>query len=99
MASTIDIQRSKRRQAGKKTRREPPWNVVLHNDWINSMPRVIVILKKIIPGMSYTKATKIMLTAHSSGKATVKRCHKELAELYKEQLQSEDLTVSIEPVK
>ena len=97
MANETRFKKSQRSQTGNKARPEPPWNVVLHNDWDNSMPRVVVILKRVIPGMSYKKATKIMWEAHTSGKATVKRCHKELAELYKEQLQTEGLTVSIEP--
>ena len=84
-------------QVRNKDRTEPPWNVVLHNDWDNSMPRVVLILKKIIPGMSIKKATTIMYVAHSTGKAVVKRCHKELAELYKELLQGEGLTISLEP--
>ncbi len=73
----------------RKTRTEPPWNVILHNDWENSMPRVVVILKKVIPGMTIKKATKIMYEAHSSGQAVVKSCHKELAELYEERLRAE----------
>jgi ATP-dependent Clp protease adaptor protein ClpS len=81
----------------KKTHTEPPWNVILHNDWENSMPRVVLILKKAIPGMSLKKATAIMYEAHSAGRAVVKRCHKELAELYKERLQGEGLTISLEP--
>ena len=44
------------------------------------MPRVVVILKKVIPRMTLKKATKIMWEAHTTGKAVVKRCHKELAE-------------------
>jgi ATP-dependent Clp protease adapter protein ClpS len=56
-----------------------------------------VILKKIIPGMSLKKATKIMWEAHCAGKALVKSCHKELAELYEELLRAKGLTVSIEP--
>ena len=84
-------------RTGKKARREPPWNVILHNDWENSMPRVVVVLKKVIPGMSLKKATAIMYEAQSTGRAVVKRCHKELAELYKERLQGEGLTVSLEP--
>ena len=74
-----------------------PWNVILHNDWENSMPRVVVILKKVIPGMTLKKATKIMWEAHTTGKAVVKSCHKELAELYEERLLAKGLTVSIEP--
>ncbi len=84
-------------RTGRKARREPPWNVILHNDWENSMPRVVIVLKKAIPGMSLKKATAIMYEAHSTGRAVVKRCHKELAELYKERLQGEGLTVSLEP--
>ncbi len=84
-------------QVGKKARPEPPWNVILHNDWDNSMPRVVIILKKVIPGMTLKKATRIMYEAHTSGQAVVKSCHKELAELYEERLQTEGLTVSIEP--
>jgi ATP-dependent Clp protease adaptor protein ClpS len=81
----------------RKTRTEAPWNVILHNDWENSMPRVVSVLVRVIPGMSIKRATKIMYEAHTKGRATVKRCHKELAELYEGQLREKDLTVSIEP--
>jgi ATP-dependent Clp protease adaptor protein ClpS len=77
-------------------RRELPWNVLLHNDWNNSMPRVVVILKKVIPGMTLKKATSIMWEAHTTCKAVVKTCHKELAELYRERLSGEGLIASIE---
>lgn len=83
-------------KTGYKGRTEPPWNVVLHNDWENSMPRVVWVLMKVVPGMSLKKAAGIMYEAHSSGQAVVKRCHKELAELYKERLQEKGLTVSLE---
>jgi ATP-dependent Clp protease adaptor protein ClpS len=46
--------------------------------------------------MTLAKATAIMYEAHTSGQALVKRCHKELAELYEERLQAEGLSVSIE---
>ena len=91
------IKKAQEKQTGKKARSEPPWNVILHNDWDNSMPQVVVILKKIIPGMTLKKATKIMWEAHTTGKALVKSCHKELAELYEEQLLAKGLTVSLEP--
>ena len=61
------------------------------------MPRVVIILKKVIPGMTLEKAIRIMWEAHRSGQALVKSCHKELAELYRELLRKEGLTVSIEP--
>jgi ATP-dependent Clp protease adaptor protein ClpS len=80
-----------------KARPELPWQVILHNDWDRSMPRVVIILKKVIPGMTLKKGTRNMYEAHSTGQALVKSCHKELAELYQERLQGEGLTVTIEP--
>ena len=86
-----------RARTGRKAKPEPPWNVLLHNDWNNSMPRVVLVLKRVVPGMTLKKATRIMWEAHTTGKAVVKSCHKELAELYKERLLGEGLSVSIEP--
>jgi ATP-dependent Clp protease adaptor protein ClpS len=91
------IKKDKRTRTRNKAKPELPWHVILHNDWDNSMPRVVIILKKVIPGMTLKKATRIMYEAHSTGQAVVKSCHKELAELYQERLQGEGLTVSIEP--
>lgn len=90
------IKKGNETRTANKSKTEPPWNVMLHNDWNNSMPKVVIVLKKIIPGMTIAKATRIMWEAHSSGRAIVKSCHKELAELYMERLQAENLTVDIE---
>lgn len=38
--------KEKRSRTGNRAMPELPWNIVLHNDWDNSMPRVVVILKK-----------------------------------------------------
>jgi ATP-dependent Clp protease adaptor protein ClpS len=96
MAAT-KVKKGERTRTRNKAKRELPWHVILHNDWDNSMPRVVIILKKVIPGMTLKKATRIMYEAHSTGQAVVKSCHKELAELYQERLLGEGLTVSIEP--
>ena len=98
MTTTI-IRKDEGKQTGRKARPEPPWNVILHNDWENSMPRVVWVLMKVIPGMSLKKAARTMYEAHSTGQAVAKRCHKELAELYKERLQEKGLTASIEPAR
>lgn len=98
MTETKTKKSNKTRTAGK-TRTEPPWNVILHNEWNNEFRRVITVLRKIIPGMTFAKATKITYEAHRSGQAVVKSCHKELAELYREQLQKEGLTVTIESAR
>ena len=91
------IKKDERTRTGNKAKPQLPWNVLLHNDWNNSMPRVVVVLMRVVPGMTLKKATRIMYEAHTNGQAVVKRCHKELAELYMERLQGEGLSVSIEP--
>jgi ATP-dependent Clp protease adaptor protein ClpS len=101
MSSTMTTKAAKERRSRSLNRAKPelPWNVILHNDWENSMPRVVIVLKKIIPGMTYKRAARIMYEAHSTGKAVVKSCHRELAELYEERLLGQGLTVSIEPAR
>jgi ATP-dependent Clp protease adaptor protein ClpS len=95
--TATQIKRAEKTRTDGKAKPDLPWNVILHNDWENSMPRVVVILKKVIPGMTLKKATRIMWEAHTAGKALVKSCHKELAELYEERLLAKGLSVSIEP--
>src|SRR5215218_9528838 len=95
--SVTKIRRAEGTRTGSDAKPDHPWNVILHNDWENTMPEVVVILKKVIPGMTLKKATKIMWEAHTSGKALVKSCHKELAEHYEGRLQSEGLSITIEP--
>ncbi len=95
--TATEVKRAEGAQTSTRAKPDLPWNVILHNDWENSMPRVVVILKKVIPGMTLKKATKIMWEAHTTGKAVVKSCHKELAEFYEERLLAKGLTVSIEP--
>jgi ATP-dependent Clp protease adaptor protein ClpS len=69
----------------------------LHNDWENSVTRVVWILVRVIPDMTIRKATKVMWEAHTKGQAVAKSCHKELAELYEERLRERGLTVTTEP--
>ena len=97
--TTTKIEKTERARTGRRATTEPPWDVVLHNDWNNSMPRVIMVLLRTIPGMSIKRAAGMMYEAYSTGRAVVKRCHKELAELYKERLQGEGLIISLEPAE
>ena len=75
----------------------PPWSVILHNDDHNDMLYVVQSLVKSVPNLGTTRATRNMLAAHHSGKATVTTCPLELAELYRDRLQSFGLTATIEP--
>ena len=74
----------------------PPWSVILHNDDHNEMLYVVQSLVKSVPNLGATRATRIMLEAHRNGKATVTTCPLELAELYRDRLQSCGLTATIE---
>ena len=75
----------------------PPYRVILHNDDVNTMDHVVRSLMRCIPRIGLAKATAIMWAAHRNGKAPVVTCPKELAELYRERLQSCRLTATIEP--
>jgi ATP-dependent Clp protease adaptor protein ClpS len=51
---------------------------------------VVWVLKQAIPGTGLNRATPITYEALSNGRAVAKRCHKELAELYRKRLQGRD---------
>ncbi len=73
-----------------------PWTVILHNDDHNDMLHVVRALIKSVPNLGTARATTIMLEAHNRGKAVVTTCPLELAELYRERLESFGLTATIE---
>ena len=93
------IKTSERAKTRRKARTEPPYNVLLHNEWENAFQRVIFALRRAIPGMTFKRAAVITYTAHTQGQAVVKRCHKELAELHQERMLAEGLTATIEPAQ
>jgi ATP-dependent Clp protease adaptor protein ClpS len=95
LASSTETAPDKRTQ--RRVTQEPPYKVILHNDDYNPMEHVVAALRKVIPRMSVPRAVSVMLEAHTKGKAVVTKCHKELAELYREGLQNEGLTSTIEP--
>jgi ATP-dependent Clp protease adaptor protein ClpS len=74
----------------------PPWRVLLHNDDQHDMLFVVRSLIKSVPNLGATRATQIMLEAHNHGKAVVTTCPLELAELYRDRLESFGLTATIE---
>ncbi len=85
-----------RARTGERGKPELPWNVILHND-LNPINRVVWRLWRTLPGMTFSRATRITWRAHCTGRAVAKSCHKELAELYEERLRARGLTVSVEP--
>jgi ATP-dependent Clp protease adaptor protein ClpS len=70
-----------------RTRRIPPYNVILLNDDHHSMEFVIEVLCKVL-GCSVERAIQLMLEAHNSGRAVIWTGTKEVAELKAEQVQT-----------
>jgi ATP-dependent Clp protease adaptor protein ClpS len=70
-----------------RTRRVPPFNVILENDDHHSFEFVVEVLGK---ALAYSKehALKLTLQAHNTGRAVVWTGPKEVAELKKEQIQT-----------
>lgn len=73
-----------------------PWSVILHNDDHNEMLYVVQSLVRCVPTLTQAAAFTIMLAAHNNGRALVTTCPLELAELYRDRLESRGLTATIE---
>lgn len=73
-----------------------PYVVILHNDDHNEMGYVVQSLRRSVPELSVERAVEIMLEAHKAGHAVVITCPLELAELYRDRLESCGLTATIE---
>ena len=76
----------------------PPWKVLLHNDDKNDMLFVVNTVMELTP-LNEQDAKLRTIEAHETGVALLLTTHKERAELYKEQFQSKNLTVTIEPAE
>jgi ATP-dependent Clp protease adaptor protein ClpS len=74
----------------------PPYAVILHNDDHNSMDHVVQSLLACVPELEAEEAIQVMLTAHEEGQARVIRCPLERAELYRDRLEAQGLTATIE---
>jgi ATP-dependent Clp protease adaptor protein ClpS len=91
-----------------KTRRQPPYAVILHNDDINTMEFVVEVLRKVF-GYTVEKCVQLMIEAHEKGRAVVWVGALEVAELKADQIRScgpdphqksrgaQPLGVSVEP--
>ncbi len=71
--------------ASSKTRRQPPYNVIVLNDEEHTFEYVIELLTKLF-SHSLLMAEKLTWQIHNSGRAIVLTTHKELAELKCEQV-------------
>jgi ATP-dependent Clp protease adaptor protein ClpS len=69
----------------QKTRRLPPYNVVILNDEEHTFPYVIELLIKLFRH-ALPKAEELTWRIHTTGRAIVYTTHKELAELRRDQV-------------
>ncbi|MFQ5412467.1 MAG: ATP-dependent Clp protease adaptor ClpS [Phycisphaerae bacterium] len=79
-------------------RHMPLFKVILHNDDISDMDDVVETIVMLTP-LNKQDAEERMEEADRTGCSLLLVIHKERAELYVEQFQSRQLTVTIEPVE
>ena len=91
-----------------RTKRQPPYAVVLHNDDLNGMDFVVAVLRKVF-SFTVEKAVLHTLEAHETGRSVVWVGSLEVAELKADQIHScgpdpdgaegvQPLGVTIEPL-
>lgn len=78
--------RPKRRQE-TRTRRIPPYNVILENDDHHSFEFVVEVLCKVL-GCAVERSYQLTLQAHTTGRAIIWTGPKEVAELKADQIRS-----------
>jgi ATP-dependent Clp protease adaptor protein ClpS len=70
------------------------WRVIVRNDDHNTFDHVALTLSRTIPGVSVDRGYQIADRIHQTGQAIVWSGHKEIAELYWEQLHIAGLTMA-----
>ena len=90
MPETTTITKSK-----TDTSTQSPWNVIVHDDPVNLMGYVTIVLVKVF-GYDEAHANKLMLEVHNAGQSVVWSGELEKAEFYAQQLQIHQLKTSIE---
>jgi ATP-dependent Clp protease adaptor protein ClpS len=71
-----------------------PWNVIVLNDNHNTFEGVAFALAQTIPGVDYDRGMAFATKIDRTGQAVVWSGHRELAELYHEQLTGYGLTMA-----
>ena len=90
MSQTIEVERT----AGPGTDLSSAWRVIVRNDDHNTFDHVARTLSRTIPGVTVDEGYAIADRIHHSGRAVVWSGHKELAEMYWEQLHGAGLTMA-----
>jgi ATP-dependent Clp protease adaptor protein ClpS len=90
MAGTDTLSRTQ-----ETTELDSPWNVIVHDDPVNLMGYVTMVLMKIF-GYDEKKAVVLMMQVHQLGRSVVWSGEREKAEFYAQQLQAHQLKTSFE---
>ena len=84
------------KQTERIRKTSPLYKVLLHNDPVNTMEYVVLILRQVVPQLSEQDAMAVMLEAHNTGVGLVIICDLEPAEFYSQTLNLKGLTSTIE---
>jgi len=79
-----------------KSKKLPPWKVVLHNDEVSDMLDVVAAIQQ-VTRLTREVAIRKMLEAHTRGRAVLVTVHREKAELFVQQFAGWKLTATAEP--
>ena len=74
---------------------DTPWNVIIHNDPVNLMGYVSLVIRKIF-GYPEQKAEQLMLQVHQEGRSVVWSGAREQAEHYVRELHSHQLLATLQ---
>jgi ATP-dependent Clp protease adapter protein ClpS len=74
----------------------PPWKVLLHNDDVNEVAKVVRVIRQ-LTHLTKEEAISRTIEADKTGVALLLSTHQERAELYVEQFTGYGLTVTAEP--
>ena len=86
-ATTVLVEPRRRTKRETKTKRQPPYHVIIMNDEEHTFEYVIEVLCKLF-SHSLTTAEALTWAIHLSGRAVVYTTHRELAELKCDQVLS-----------
>lgn len=88
----------RQKPAERKPRPLPPYKVLLHNDDVNTVEHVVQSILKLTT-LSPQDAVLRTIEAHETGVSLLLVTHRERAELYVEQFQTVNITVTMEPTE
>ena len=94
MTSATEVITTTETDTEEKSELDSPWQVIVYDDPVNLMSYVTLVFRRIF-GYSESKATRLMLEVHQTGKSIVWTGSRERAEFYVQQLHTYQLQASM----